>query len=68
MSDTTSAESVPDPVDVALLAVEAWHADPGDGMPPHEVWWDSTKDAWFDGYEAGYKAALARIDGSGGER
>lgn len=46
------------------LAYEAWHADTSDG-PASEVYWDSDKDCWIDGFATGYRAALAAlIDGT----
>jgi hypothetical protein len=42
----------------------AWKAKPEDDEAPADVWWDTYKDCWTDGYETGYKAAIeaARLD------
>lgn len=46
--------------------MEHWRGDHDEHEPPHLVYWDSTKDAWTDGFETGYRAALAEhSDGSG---
>lgn len=45
------------------LALAAWRADTIDG-PACEVYWNSDKDCWIDGFAAGYRAALAeQFDG-----
>jgi len=47
---------------VAQKALEAWRQDGLDGDPsPWGTYWDSHKDCWTDGYETGYKAALAAL-------
>lgn len=50
--------------DLERLAKEHWLGDHDEHEPPHLCWWDSTQDAWTDGFETGYRAALAaRNDG-----
>lgn len=54
-----------DTSEVADAAVIAWNTPDEDGETPRDVYWDSRKDCWTDGYETGYRAALAAhgIDG-----
>lgn len=47
--------------DYVALAKEHWRGDHDEHEPPHLVYWDSTKDAWLDGFETGYRAALAAL-------
>ena len=34
-----------------------WNSEDGIEQALSEVWWDSHKDCWTDGWEAGYRAA-----------
>lgn len=40
------------------LAKEHWRGDHDEHEPPYLVYWDSTEDAWLDGFETGCRAAL----------
>lgn len=48
--------------DLGRLAKEHWRGDHDEHEPPHLVWWDSIDDAWCDGFETGYRAALAALN------
>jgi hypothetical protein len=44
-------------------AKRAWYAKPSaDEDAPSEVWWDSEKDAWLDGYETASVELCAVVD------
>jgi hypothetical protein len=46
-----------------MSAERAWRTAENDtDGAPMDVWWDSTKDAWIDGYETGYRAAAGSPD------
>lgn len=48
----------PEQLKLARAALFAWWNSEDDSeQAPSEVDWDTTKDAWLDGFETGYRAA-----------